>query len=53
MPQWMQNWWIGLSTMQRTIVIVVVAVLVLSILASFIFLGTDYSGFGDWVQGWF
>lgn len=37
----------------KTIIIVAVIVLVFFILSSFVFMGTDYSGFGDWLQGWF
>lgn len=38
--------------MQRTVIIAAVVVVVVGILASYVFMGTDYSGFGDWVQGW-
>lgn len=44
--------WNSLTEMQRTVVIVAGAVVAVGILASFVFLGTDYSGFGDWLQGW-
>ncbi|MCB0080443.1 MAG: hypothetical protein KDE47_05920 [Caldilineaceae bacterium] len=45
--------WGSLTSTQRTIIIAAVVVLGLGILASFVFMGTDYSGFGDWLQGWF
>ena len=51
--QTLKDFWTGLSSTQRTIIIVVIAVIVLGILGSFIFAGTDYSGFGDWIKGWF
>jgi len=44
--------WNSLSEMQRTVIIAAVIVVVVGILASYVFMGTDYSGFGDWVQGW-
>ena len=57
MPDWLRDWWVGLTETQRTIVIVAVIVLVLGvvgmILGSYIFAGTDYSGFGAWLQAWF
>lgn len=46
------GFWGGLSETQRTIIIVAAAVLVLGVLASFVLLGTDYSGFGEWLRGW-
>lgn len=49
----LRAFWTGLTTTQRTIIIVVVALLLLAVLGSFIFAGTDYSGFGDWIQSWF
>lgn len=52
MMQTVAAWWNGLSETQRTIVITGGVVAGLGILASFVFLGTDYSGFGDWLQGW-
>lgn len=56
MPQWIKDWWSSLSSLQRTLVIVFVAVLVLGVvgfvLYTFAFMGTDYSGFGSWLQGW-
>ena len=51
--QWLLDFWNGLSEIQRTIVFVLFAVVVLMILGSFIFAGTDYSGFGDWIKSWF
>lgn len=45
--------WGSLTATQRTIIIGAVVLVVLGILASYIFLGTDYSGFGDWLRSWF
>ena len=45
-------WWNSLTETQHTIVMVAVIMVALGILASYVFLGTDYSGFGDWLQGW-
>lgn len=47
-----KSFWAGLTTTQRTIIIVVIAALLLFVLGSFVFAGTDYSGFGDWLQSW-
>jgi len=44
--------WNSLTTAQRTIVIVAVAALLATVLGSFIAWGTDYSGFGQWLQSW-
>jgi len=44
--------WVGLTSTQRTLVIVFVAVILIAILGSFVFAGTDYAGFGDWLQSW-
>ena len=44
--------WTGLTSTQRTIIIVVVALILLFILGSFVFMGTDYSGFGGWLRSW-
>jgi len=56
MPEWVKAWWASLTTTQRTIVIVAASIVVIGglgmILGSYIFAGTDYSGFGDWLQGW-
>ena len=46
------SFWNSLSEMQRTVIIAAVIVVAVGILASYVFMGTDYSGFGDWVQGW-
>lgn len=57
MPEWLVAWWVGLTETQRTIVIVAVVVLAIGlafgVLGSFIFAGTDYSGFGAYLQSWF
>ena len=45
--------WGSLTATQRTIIIGAVVVTVLGILSSYIFLGTDYSGFGEFVRSWF
>lgn len=50
MPQWVKDFWAGLTEKQRTIVIAAVSVVVIGILASFVFLGTDYSGFGEFIK---
>lgn len=47
-----KSFWLSLSQMQQTIIIVVVALILLAVLGSFIFMGTDYSGFGDWLKSW-
>ena len=44
--------WNSLTERQRTFVMAAVIVFVLGILASYVFLGTDFAGFGDWLQGW-
>ena len=44
--------WAGLTPTMKTIIIVIVGILLAMILGSFIFAGTDYSGFGDWLKGW-
>jgi len=43
----------GLDNIQRTIIIVVASILAIGFLVSFVFYGTDYSGFGNWITGWF
>ena len=48
-----KSFWLSLSQMQQTIIIVVVALILLFILGSFVFAGTDYSGFGDWIKSFF
>lgn len=45
--------WGSLTSTQRTLIIGAVVALVLGVLASYVFLGTDYSGFGDWLRSWF
>lgn len=56
MPDWLRDWWVSLSGTQRTLVIALVGVLVIGVvgfvLGTFAFMGTDYSGFGSWMQGW-
>lgn len=59
MPQWLIDWWNGLSERNRTTVLraaawlgVFLGVLVLVVLLSYIFLGTDWSSWGAWLQGW-
>jgi hypothetical protein len=47
-----KDFWINLSNVSKTIIIVAVVLLVLGIWASYAFMGTDYSGFGDWLAGW-
>ena len=44
--------WDRLSDLQRNLIIVALVLAGLGILGSYIFLGTDYSGFGGWLQGW-
>jgi len=44
--------WTGLTTTQRTIIIVGVIALIVGVWASFAFLDVNYSGFGDWLQSW-
>jgi len=44
--------WTGLTTTQRNIIIGFVGLILLIILVSFIS-GTDYAGFGSWIQSWF
>jgi hypothetical protein len=52
----LRNFWLGLTEWQRSLVLVILggtlAILVLSILWSFIFYGTDYSGFGEYLRSW-
>ena len=43
-----KDFWINLSSLNKTIIIVAVVLLALGVLASYVFMGTDYS----WVQGW-
>ena len=43
--------WNSLTEMQRTVVIGAVVLIAVGILISFIFLGTDYSGFGEFIKG--
>lgn len=50
--QVLRDFWGGLTTTQRTIIIIATVVLVLAIWGSYAFLGTDYSGFGDWLRSW-
>lgn len=53
MMQMLRDFWGGLSSMQRTVIIVAVIALVFAVWASYAFLGTDYAGFGDWLRSWF
>lgn len=47
-----REFWAGLTATQRTIIIVGVIALIVGVWASFAFMGTDYSGFGDWLRSW-
>lgn len=49
----MMEWWNNLSETQRTILIGGGVILAIGVLAAFVFYGADFSGFGDWLQGWF
>jgi flagellar biosynthesis/type III secretory pathway M-ring protein FliF/YscJ len=51
MWEWVKGFWNSLSEVQRTIIIAAGAVIAIGILGSFIFLGTDYSGFGEFIKG--
>lgn len=51
MPDWIRDSWAALTPEQRGLVIIAFVTALLLILVSYIFLGTDYSGFGDWVRG--
>ena len=44
--------WNSLTEKQRTIIILAVILIVAGIWASYAFMKVDYSGFGDWLQGW-
>jgi hypothetical protein len=48
-----KGFWRSLNTMQKTLLMVSVIAFTFAIWASFVFLGADYSGFGDWLQSWF
>ena len=50
---WLRDFWTGLTEVQRTVIIGAVILFAFFVLGSFIFAGTDYSGFGDWIRSWF
>lgn len=53
MPDWIREWWQGLDTAMRWFIMVVIVVLIFFVLSTYVFLDTDYSGVGQWVQGFF
>ena len=53
MMDWISAWWTGLGSAQRWFIMVAIVAIIVGVLASYIFLDTDYSGVGDWLQSWF
>lgn len=57
MPDWLRSWWVGLSDQTRNVISILLVglgvIVVLTVLFSFVFSGTDYSGLGEYVRSWF